>query len=224
MNPEVTGAVVMAATTLRTKEAHDAHFVATLLCLATVAGVLTASGADAARAKKDVDAFVAALPKRPWYRPTIMTLTVVNEAAALAATAGLTELRGPFMLASLGAIRDRSSSLRAALAPSGFSLLSYRREIAHGKVEDPTAPSDGPARVVFHNDPFTPMDFVADVLTSIFGRDRETARAFVQRVHETGSAELAAMDAKEAQVKVRAATLRAASDEMPLRLTIAPPA
>jgi ATP-dependent Clp protease adapter protein ClpS len=149
-----------------------------------------------------------------------MTLTVVNDAATLAAAAGITELRGPFMLASLGAIRDKSSPLRAALAPSGFSLLSYRHQLAHGKVEDPTPPSDGPARVVFHNDPFTPMDLVEGVLTSIFERSAETAREIVRRVHETGSAALAAMDAREALAKVQAARERAVSDEMPLRMTI----
>ena len=42
-------------------------------------------------------------------------------------------------------------------------------------------------KVVFYNDDFTTMDFVVDVLVSIFNKSRDEAEALMTAVHETGS-------------------------------------
>lgn len=41
-------------------------------------------------------------------------------------------------------------------------------------------------RVVFHNDDFTPIDFVVEVLAQLFNKDYETAMQIAQNIHDTG--------------------------------------
>ncbi len=41
--------------------------------------------------------------------------------------------------------------------------------------------------VVFYNDDFTTMDFVIDVLVSIFNKSHEEAEKLMRQVHESGS-------------------------------------
>ena len=42
-------------------------------------------------------------------------------------------------------------------------------------------------KVVFYNDDFTTMDFVVDVLVSIFDKSHQEAESLMQTVHEEGS-------------------------------------
>ncbi len=42
--------------------------------------------------------------------------------------------------------------------------------------------------VVFYNDDYTTMDFVVDVLVSVFNKSHENAELIMQTVHEQGSA------------------------------------
>jgi ATP-dependent Clp protease adaptor protein ClpS len=41
-------------------------------------------------------------------------------------------------------------------------------------------------RVVFHNDDFTPMDFVVAVLVRLYSKSMEDAELIAQSIHETG--------------------------------------
>jgi ATP-dependent Clp protease adaptor protein ClpS len=43
-------------------------------------------------------------------------------------------------------------------------------------------------KVIFLNDDHTPMEFVIELLTTIFRHDEDTARSLTLEVHETGSA------------------------------------
>lgn len=43
-------------------------------------------------------------------------------------------------------------------------------------------------KVIFLNDDHTPMEFVIELLTTIFRHDETTARSLTLEVHETGSA------------------------------------
>jgi len=43
-------------------------------------------------------------------------------------------------------------------------------------------------KVLLHNDDYTPMDFVIDVLVKIFHKDIESANDIMWRVHEKGKA------------------------------------
>jgi ATP-dependent Clp protease adaptor protein ClpS len=41
-------------------------------------------------------------------------------------------------------------------------------------------------RVVFHNDDYTPIDFVVEVLAQLFNKDYETAMQIAQNIHDNG--------------------------------------
>ena len=45
----------------------------------------------------------------------------------------------------------------------------------------------GTVKVLLFNDDFTPMEFVVDVLTRVFGNTREQAKAVMLDVHRNGS-------------------------------------
>lgn len=219
VNPEVVGALLEAASTTRGRKFDDSHFIAALAHVGAVSQTLAAVGVDVPRARDGLARVLAALPRRPWYRVELGIAEPMRQAAAVAARAGLAELTGPFAFATLVGRHDNPAVTRA-LADAGFSLLAFRRHLAHGAVVEPPFPSEGPVRVVFHNDPFTSMDFVVALLCDVFGRDEETARSLMLRVHAEGTAALAAMDAGDALSKVERARARADEAELPLRLTV----
>lgn len=56
-----------------------------------------------------------------------------------------------------------------------------------GVAEDASFELPPEKKVVFYNDDFTTMEFVVDVLVSIFNKSHQEAEALMQAVHETGS-------------------------------------
>jgi ATP-dependent Clp protease adaptor protein ClpS len=218
VNPEVTGALIEAAKTCRGRVVDDAHLLAALARLGSVAHTLTQSGADAARIQARLADAIAQLPKRPWYRVSVHIGRPLEEAAALAAACGRKELDGPFTFATLAKKPDNADAARA-LADGSFSLLRFRRVIAHGNVVDPPCPEEGAVRVTLHDDPFTTVEFVVDVLRTVFGRDEATAKALTERVQSERAASLATMPAAEARAKMAELQARAAASDFPLRVT-----
>ena len=75
-------------------------------------------------------------------------------------------------------------------------------------------------RVVMHNDDFTPMDFVVEILRGIFHKDEIEAVHLMMKVHESGSAAVGAYPRDIAVTKVQNATSRAREDGYPFRMTI----
>lgn len=57
-----------------------------------------------------------------------------------------------------------------------------------GVIEDISIVPPSEKNVVFYNDDFTTMDFVVEVLLSIFNKSHEEAVALMQTVHSDGSA------------------------------------
>lgn len=220
LNPEVMGVIVEAAKSTRGRAVDDSHLILAALRLSGVARALTAIGVDVARAQAGVSKVIEALPKRPWYQVDVSLGKPVNEAAAKAKAAGLADLDGPHLFASL-LEAPRSRGAARALEEAGFSLRQYRWHLAHGTATEGAFPAAGPVTVTLHNDPFTPMALVVEVLRDIFGRDEQTAKELMMRVHREGSASLATMEATEARDRVTRARERARRAEMPLRVTVA---
>ena len=68
---------------------------------------------------------------------------------------------------------------------SGFSNQPQNAD--SGFAEDTGIELPPERKVVFYNDDFTTMEFVVDVLVSIFNKSHEEAESLMQAVHETGS-------------------------------------
>lgn len=73
-------------------------------------------------------------------------------------------------------------------------------------------------KVVMYNDDFTPMDFVVDILITIFHKEEPEAMALMLRVHEKGSAAVGTYSFDIANTKVSKATELARQSGYPFRL------
>ena len=77
-------------------------------------------------------------------------------------------------------------------------------------------------KVIFHNDDFTTMEFVTDVLRRVFNKPADEAVTLMMRVHREGQAVVGIYSYDVATSKVRKATTMAREAGFPLRLTVEP--
>ena len=77
-------------------------------------------------------------------------------------------------------------------------------------------------QVVFHNDNFTPMEFVVLILQRIFRKGREEAVQIMLNVHTRGSGVCGVFTAEIAETKVRQVLNHARDNEHPLKCTMEP--
>ena len=75
-------------------------------------------------------------------------------------------------------------------------------------------------RVVLHNDDYTPMDFVIDVLTRFFNMQYEKASEIMLQVHNEGMAVCGVFTAEVAETKVQQVSIYAKEHEHPLLCTM----
>ena len=74
-------------------------------------------------------------------------------------------------------------------------------------------------RVIMHNDDFTSMEFVVEILMDIFHKGVMEAERLMLMVHESGKAAVGSYPYDIAVTKVQAATARAKEEGFPFRLT-----
>ena len=75
-------------------------------------------------------------------------------------------------------------------------------------------------RVIMHNDDFTSMEFVVEILMDIFHKDEMEAERLMLMVHEGGRAAVGAYPYDIAVSKVQAAAARAKEQGYPFRMTV----
>lgn len=75
-------------------------------------------------------------------------------------------------------------------------------------------------RVIMHNDDFTSMEFVVEILMDIFHKNAMEAERLMLMVHESGKAAVGSYSYDIAVTKVQAATARAKEEGFPFRLTV----
>lgn len=75
-------------------------------------------------------------------------------------------------------------------------------------------------KVIMHNDDFTTMDFVVDILRDIFHKDEMEAERLMLLVHEAGKAVVGTYPYDIAVSKVQSATARAKAEGFPFRMTL----
>lgn len=75
-------------------------------------------------------------------------------------------------------------------------------------------------QVIMHNDDFTSMEFVVEILIDIFHKDELEAERLMLMVHNSGKAAVGAYPYDIAMTKVQAAMTRAKQEGFPFRLTI----
>lgn len=76
--------------------------------------------------------------------------------------------------------------------------------------------------VIFHNDDFTPMDFVTWLLVQYFHHPLNRARTIMLQVHEKGKAIAGTYTAEVAETKVAVVVATAKQNEFPFIATVEP--
>ena len=90
-----------------------------------------------------------------------------------------------------------------------------RREKIRTKIREPKH-----YQVIMHNDDFTSMEFVVDILIDIFHKDQLEAERLMLLVHQSGRAAIGSYPYDIAITKVQAATARAKGEGFPFRMTV----
>lgn len=75
-------------------------------------------------------------------------------------------------------------------------------------------------KVLLHNDDYTSMDFVVEVLTNIFHKTSEQAEDIMLQIHNSDKAICGVYSFEIAQTKVQQVKLRAKQNEFPLLATM----
>jgi ATP-dependent Clp protease adaptor protein ClpS len=75
-------------------------------------------------------------------------------------------------------------------------------------------------KVLLHNDDYTSMDFVVEVLTGIFHKTHDQAEQIMLQIHEKGKAICGVYSFEIAQTKAQQVKQRAKQNEFPLLATI----
>ncbi|MBE5859593.1 MAG: ATP-dependent Clp protease adaptor ClpS [Butyrivibrio sp.] len=89
------------------------------------------------------------------------------------------------------------------------------KEKTRSKIKEPRQ-----FNVVMHNDDFTTMEFVVEVLVDIFHKDEVTAQAIMLNVHKKGKAVVGKYPYDIAVTKVTSALNRAKREGYPFRMTV----
>lgn len=77
-------------------------------------------------------------------------------------------------------------------------------------------------KVIFHNDDFTTMEFVTEVLRRVFNKPADEAVALMMKVHREGLAVVGVYSYDVAMTKAAAATSIARQQGFPLKITCEP--
>jgi ATP-dependent Clp protease adaptor protein ClpS len=75
-------------------------------------------------------------------------------------------------------------------------------------------------RVIGHDDPITTMEFVVEVLRSVFGLSQARAYERMMRIHTAGAAVIGTWGEDEARKRVERATSKARAQGFPLTFTL----
>lgn len=75
-------------------------------------------------------------------------------------------------------------------------------------------------QVLFHNDDYTPMEFVMEVLMVIFNKTAQEAILITETVHIKGKAVVAIYPKNIAQMKIKQVTEVSLANEYPLKCTM----
>ena len=103
---------------------------------------------------------------------------------------------------------------------AGIERFAVLRFVSHGAPPVPEIPDTPWLTVRFHNDHYTTMHFVVQVLTRTFRMSLERAQALMLLVHEQGHADVTTLKRADAIERAVEALELAEKAELPLRITL----
>jgi ATP-dependent Clp protease adaptor protein ClpS len=100
--------------------------------------------------------------------------------------------------------------------------MKLQIQIAPNIIEETQTELEPLYRVIIHNDDVTPMDFVVNVLTSIFTLSQPDALEVMLIAHTKGAAYVQTLPKTEAEKRVNKAHFAAGLEGYPLHFSIEP--
>lgn len=126
-------------------------------------------------------------------------------------------------LSQVVAVALRRRSVESMFEQLGCTTADFLRALVRSSVgsDDDTLPGDGDSDVdvLFHDDDFTTMDCVVEILSDCFAIPQHFAIATMTRVHKTGSSVVKTCPASEARWRIEKGRAQALQAGMPLRIS-----
>jgi ATP-dependent Clp protease adapter protein ClpS len=203
------------------------HLVRALLDDAAVKRALEACGAEPEEVAAVVEGTADELPRKRWWHLGApwesRALLEVYERALIHAFSAQLDAVTPLRLFVRALASHPTSVLAGRLDALEIDALRLMRFEAHGRVDDPPFPSGrGPARVILHDDPYTTMEAVVELLETWLDLDRAEAERVMRRVHGGGPVGVRFDTWEEARSKAEAARENARMRGFPLELSLEP--
>jgi len=107
-------------------------------------------------------------------------------------------------------------------APPSYPTYDDDADLATDVEDKPRSATPRRFKVIVHNDDYTTMDFVIEVLTRFFHKSETEATHLMLTVHKLGSAVAGVYTRDVAETKIAHVTDYAREQEMPLLLTMEP--
>ncbi len=224
---EALTAVLAAANHEATQRRHRfvtlEHLFLAVLADADAAEILTRCGADVAELGRELREYLDLLeevhPRAPLLHPR--SLAMMRYLANRVVFSGRHEVGVRDLVVALRSVKDDYAAL--LMHAAGIDRLDLLRVISHG-TSSTSATLEGAelARVCMHNDDYTPMEFVVNVLCAVFRLSEAEAHTCMMEIHVQGSVMLKVMSVEQAIEKVEQVFELAAAAGYPLRCSLAP--
>jgi ATP-dependent Clp protease adapter protein ClpS len=156
-------------------------------------------GGDVDDMRRELDEYLELLeevqPRAPLIHPR--ALAVVQHVAIRVLAAGRREVTLRDLLVALREVTDDYPAM--LMRAAGIDRIDLLRVISHGTRSVRAAVVDGELlRVRVHNDDYTPMEFVVNVLRSVFRLPEAEAHTRMMEIHVQGSIALKVMSREQA--------------------------
>ncbi len=197
------------------------HVLRVLMQASWFLAALQAVDADPSDLRASLEARLAAEPQSPSGLRVRRSPDLDDLARLARATASLTGA------AEVGARHFVALLLRGphraqAFIDADVPLLSLLRYFASGRVDagEDALETESDLDVVFHNDEWTTMEFVVEVLTQCFDVPAVEATKLMLAIHQRRELRIGSFPAADARARVGEARTRAEKASMPLRISL----
>ncbi len=162
-------------------------------------------------------------------KPTAGFQRIIQRAVIQVQASGREDLTGADIL--LAVFYESPEETSRFLEAQGMTRFDAVRYLAHGISKNASVRHEKPVygektggqyKVLLLNDDYTPMEFVVDLLETVFGKTNQDAMATMMEIHEKGTGLCGVYPLKAAETKVTEAMVLAIEGGHPLQCTMEP--
>lgn len=114
----------------------------------------------------------------------------------------------------------RDDEIFALFEAADMNVPALQQFLAHGHRDVPPAPTSGLVDVVFHDDDFTPIELVKEIMERKFQLPPGESKQRIHTAHDEGEVVVATLRADDAILRADETRLRARDIRVPLRVTL----